>query len=170
MFYGEHKRHLDEKNRVMIPAEYRALVSDAVYVTMGFDRCLMILMPDTYGKLLQDINKLPVTDPNVRNLRRMFMSKSHLIKLDGSSRIRVPAELSGSIGMQAGSEIVLAGNGSYIEMWTTDGWDAVNQSLADPDLNAERYQNFELVFADPQQPEKNPSSSLPGPDSENHSE
>lgn len=157
MFYGEYKRHLDEKGRVMVPAELRSLIPESIYITYGFDQCLMILLPVTYRQILEMIDKRSVYDPLARNLRRTFYGKSRLQTIDASTRIRIPAELLEGKNIQTGSDIMLVGNGAYIEVWSMDEWKKNNLLLANAEFTQERFSNFDLVLDNPIPPNFNPS-------------
>ena len=149
MFYGEFKRHLDAKGRVMIPSEYRDLIGDSVYITLGLDHNLMIFQPQVYEQVLNNILQMNIFDANARRLRRMFLSKARLQTVDKNARIRIPAELSGAIQIPTSSDIVLAGNGHYIEVWNEAEWNTFNLSLTDPVQNEMRFENFQMVLQTP---------------------
>jgi len=157
MFYGEYKRHLDEKGRVMIPSELRSLIPESIYITYGFDQCLMLLLPSTYQQILDVIDKRSVYDPLARNLRRTFYGKSRLQTIDASTRIRVPAELLEGKNIQTGSDIMLVGNGAYIEIWSMEEWQKNNAMLSNAEFTQERFSNFDLVLDNPIPPNLNPS-------------
>ena len=42
MFIGQHNTSLDAKNRLTLPARYKGVLSDGVYITQGFDRNLLL--------------------------------------------------------------------------------------------------------------------------------
>ncbi|MCD6476389.1 MAG: hypothetical protein J7K85_09055 [Anaerolineaceae bacterium] len=149
MFYGEFKRHLDAKGRVMIPAEYRSLIGESVYITLGLDHNLMIFQPAVYEQVLNNILQMNIFDSNARRIRRMFLSKARLQTVDKNARIRIPSELSAAIDLPSGSDIILAGNGHYIEVWREEEWDELNISLVDPEQNELRYEKFQMVLQTP---------------------
>ncbi len=150
MFDGEFKRHLDAKGRIMIPSEYREeIYGDHIHVLLGFERNLMLLLPKQYAKIRAYVDSLNLLDPNARRLRRMFIAKAKDLPIDSNNRIRVPADLLELTGFEQGGSVVLAGNGSYIELWTDQLWQEFNASLMDPTLNEERFKDFSIILGDP---------------------
>lgn len=149
MFYGEFKRHLDAKGRVMIPAEYRSLIGESVYITLGLDHNLMIFQPAIYEQVLNNILQMNIFDPSARRIRRTFLSKARLQTVDKNARIRIPSELSAAINLPTSSDIILAGNGHYIEVWLEEDWEKFSTSLVDPEQNELRYEKFQMVLQTP---------------------
>ena len=149
MFCGEYKRHLDAKGRVMIPSEFRDLIGDSVYITLGFDHNLMIFQPQVYEQVLNNILQMNIFDANARRLRRMFLSKARLQTVDKTARFRIPSELSETIQLPTSADIILAGNGQYIEVWDETEWNSFNLSSVDTAQNEMRFENFQMVLQTP---------------------
>ena len=151
MFDGEFKRHLDAKGRIMIPAEYREEIEgDHIHVILGFEQNLMLLLPAQYEQIRDYVASLNLLDPNARRMRRMFIAKAKELSIDGNNRVRVPADLLELTGFENSSSVILAGNGSYIELWTEQKWQEFNQSLMDPALNEERFKDFSIILSNPE--------------------
>jgi MraZ protein len=157
MFFGEYTRHLDSKGRIMIPAEYREEIGDVIYVVIGFDKNLMLLQPETYNKFSRYISTLNLMDPDARTMRRLFMAKAKELPLDASNRIRIPSDMLELIGFQPGSSVVMAGNGSFLEIWTEQRWAEFNHSLMEGDLSQERFAKFTLILNDSPADEDQPA-------------
>ena len=149
MFDGEFKRHLDSKGRVMVPSEYREQIGDLIYVLLGFERNLMLMLPEQYETIRDYVNSLNLLDANARTMRRMFITKAKGLPIDSNNRIRIPGDLLELLGFEASSSIVLAGNGSYIEIWTEERWQTFNASLMDVEQNEERFKDFSIILSNP---------------------
>lgn len=157
MFDGEFKRHLDAKGRIMIPAEYREEIhEDIIHVILGFEQNLMLLLPQHYEQIRNYVASLNLLDANARRMRRMFIAKAKELTIDSSNRIRIPSDLLELTGFENSSSIILAGNGSYIELWTEERWQIFNQSLMDPEMNEERFKDFSIILSDPDTKEDSP--------------
>lgn len=48
MFYGQYHHTLDSKDRMTIPAKFRELVGEGVFVFQGFDHNLMVFTKDHF--------------------------------------------------------------------------------------------------------------------------
>lgn len=150
MFDGEFKRHLDAKGRIMIPAEYREKIdSNVLHVILGFEQNLMLLLPEQYEQIRDYVISLNLLDANARRMRRMFIAKAKELSIDDNNRIRVPSDLLELTGFESSSSVILAGNGTYIELWTEQSWQIFNQSLMDPAMNEERFKDFSIILSQP---------------------
>jgi len=69
--------------------------------------------------------------------------------VDKNARNRIPSELSAAIDLPSGSDVILAGNGHYIEVGREGEWDELNISLVDPEQNELRYEKFQMVLQTP---------------------
>ncbi len=142
MFLGEFNHSIDEKGRVTIPALYRQELEGGAYITQGFDRNLMVLQIGTFENMSQRLNKMNITDPSVRELRRLLFSKAQKIEPDSSGRILIPAFLREKLGET--NEVVLIGGGSYFELWSLEKWKTQIGHLDDVQNNARYFADLEL--------------------------
>jgi MraZ protein len=103
VFYGEHRHTLDEKNRLSIPAKFRALLQgpddDAFYLTRGIDRCILICTKAVWQEMERQFCDHPITNPVARRFKRMFYSAG--LKRD----------------------VVLVGVSDGVEVWDSGAWD-----------------------------------------------
>lgn len=57
MFLGQYQHSIDDKGRLTIPARYRdILAAEGAYVTLGFDRNLMVLSVPVFEHISKLIN------------------------------------------------------------------------------------------------------------------
>src|SRR4051794_33068984 len=82
MFTGTYHHVLDDKGRLAIPAKFRALVADGMYVTRGTDHCLYVYSTQTWNGIVEKIRTLPLGDPNARNLRRSIAGAAEAVEID----------------------------------------------------------------------------------------
>jgi MraZ protein len=88
MFLGQFYHNLDDKGRLTVPSRFREeLASDGAYVMQGFERNLMVLPANTFEVVSHRIQKLSMTDPTARMLRRLLFSTADRVELDKSGRI-----------------------------------------------------------------------------------
>jgi MraZ protein len=142
MFLGEFNHSIDEKGRVTIPSLYRQKLDGGAYITQGFDRNLMVLQLTTFENMANRLNRMNITDPSVRELRRLLFSNAQNIQLDGSGRMLIPPFLRDKLGQT--NEIVMIGGGSYFELWSGEKWKAQMGHMDEVQNNARYFADLEL--------------------------
>ena len=137
MFLGQFQHNLDDKGRLMIPASFRQTLESGAFITQGFDRCLMVLTPEYFQEVYQNIISMNLTDPTARMLRRLILSNAYSVELDKVGRILVPQNLRTYVGFDG--EAIVAGQGEYFEVWTPADWDAQMNEVQDIEANNQRF-------------------------------
>jgi MraZ protein len=126
MFYGEHRHTLDEKNRLSIPAKFRAVLQgpddDAFYLTRGIDRCILICTKAVWQEMERQFCDHPITDPVARRFKRMFYSGAQAATCDKQGRVGFPQNLIEYAGLKR--DVVLVGVSDGVEVWDAEAWDA----------------------------------------------
>lgn len=142
MFLGQFTHHIDAKGRLTIPVKYRAALSSGAFITQGFERNLVVYTTESYNALAQRARSLSSTDPEARAVRRLIFGRATEVTIDGSGRILIPPYL--REWAQLDGETAIIGAGEYFEIWSAGSWDAELTSVADPDINARRFSDFDL--------------------------
>lgn len=127
MFLGEFQHNIDDKGRVTIPARYRGELAAGLVVTRGFDQNLMLFTMDEWESLAQRIAERPLSDEGVRAFRRRVFSGAADLTPDRQGRILLPTYLRDFAGLT--SEVIIAGNFNYLEIWSVDAWETVRASI-----------------------------------------
>lgn len=139
MFLGEYTHTIDEKGRLTIPAKFRGLLASGLVVTRGFDQNLMLFPLDGRQELAQRIAARPLADEDMRMFRRRVFSGATDLLPDRQGRILLPPYLRDFAGING--DVVIAGMFHYLELWSTDAWAAVRQSIERQD-DASRWQDL----------------------------
>ena len=142
MFLGQYHHNLDEKGRLTIPARYRDELAEGAYLTLGFDRNLRLLTQADFELMAEKINHLSMTNPDIRQLRRLIFANAHEVVLDRLGRTLIPQFLRNFAGLE--SEAVIVGVGEAIEIWSPDTWADQEGLIQDTDANAQRYAELDL--------------------------
>src|ERR1700716_1966115 len=91
-FRGTFDYTLDSKNRLTVPAKFRASLADGVVLAKGLERCVAVWTPkefDAYTTAaLADMHPL---SPQAEKLNRFFSANSLDAELDAAGRVMVPA-------------------------------------------------------------------------------
>lgn len=127
MFMGEFNHTVDPKGRLIIPSKFREQLGDEFVVTKGIDGCLFVFAPNDWLTFQTKLTSLPITNKSVRQFARHFLSGASEVELDKQGRILIPANLREHAKLE--KDVVLAGVGSRIEIWSKDGWDGINEDV-----------------------------------------
>jgi MraZ protein len=120
VFLGEFEHTIDDKGRVAIPAKFREVLGERFVVTKGFDSCLQAFPMSYWEELSAKVDRLPVSSPDARNLRRLIFSPAQDVDIDRQGRVLIPQTLRVYAGLA--EEVVISGMGNYFELWSAARW------------------------------------------------
>lgn len=144
-FLGQYHHTIDDKGRLTIPARYRdVLAANGACVMQGFDHNLMVWTASAYDHISQRVNRLSITDPSARMLKRLIFSTADRVEVDKAGRILIPQFLREFAELE--SEAVLIGNGDYFEIWSPAVWSSQELQLQDAEGNQQRFQSLALTM------------------------
>ena len=142
MFRGQYHHNLDEKGRLTIPAKFRDLLAEGAFLTQGFDRNLRLLTEADFKTMAAQIKRLSMTDPAIRQLRRLIFATASEVQLDRIGRTLIPQFLREFAGLE--NEAIIVGVGEAIEIWSPEAWAEQESLLLDADANAQRFAELDL--------------------------
>lgn len=142
MLIGQYNHALDDKGRLTVPSVYRDSLAPGAYVTQGLDKNLMVMTSSYFDTIYNRVNSLNMADPDVRTLRRVFLSSAFKVELDKAGRIIIPPKLRTFLG--TANELTLVGQGAYFEIWNATDWGKLSESLEDVEQNAIRFKALDL--------------------------
>ncbi len=93
MFLGRYQHTIDDKGRLIIPIRFREILERGAFVTQGFERNLMVLTADGFDQLYANVNRMSLTDPSARDLKRFIFSTAERVEVDKIGRILLPQYL-----------------------------------------------------------------------------
>ncbi|MCL5257208.1 MAG: division/cell wall cluster transcriptional repressor MraZ [Chloroflexi bacterium] len=120
MFLGRYEHSIDAKGRIAVPAKFREGLRGGLVVTRGIDTCLTIYPLAEWQPLAEKVNSLSITDPDARNLRRMFFASAVDSELDAQGRLILPPHLRSFAQLE--SDVIVVGMNTYIEIWSNGKW------------------------------------------------
>jgi MraZ protein len=129
-FRGTFDHTLDAKNRLTVPARYRASLAEGVVLAMPVDQkpCVGVWHPEEYDRYSKRaLAELPPLSPRLAELERFFYGSSQDADLDAAGRIMVPGFLSEHAHLE--KEVVVVGVGDRLELWSKDGWNNHRSAL-----------------------------------------
>jgi MraZ protein len=129
-FRGTFDHTLDAKNRLTVPARYRAALSEGLVLATPVDQkpYIGVWRPQEYDSYAREaLAGLPALSAHRAELERFFYGSSTDIELDAAGRIMVP----GFLGEYAGlaKEVLIVGAGERLELWDRATWNEHRPAL-----------------------------------------
>jgi MraZ protein len=128
-FRGTFDYSLDAKNRLTVPARFRAALGEGVVMAKATEPCVQLWRPEDHAAFVSAaMDGMNPAGPKARTMRRFYNANSHETELDGAGRVMVPAFLMEAAGL--GKEVVVTGAGDCLEVWDRGAWNDFNERLA----------------------------------------
>jgi len=128
-FRGTFDYTLDAKNRLTVPAKFRAQLADGIVLAKGIERCVAIWAPREFeaytSAALAGMHPL---SPEAEKLNRFFSANSIDAELDAAGRVMIPGFLLEHGGLS--KEVVVTGAGTRLEVWDRAAWGEYNAALS----------------------------------------
>jgi MraZ protein len=89
-FRGLHEHSLDPKDRITVPAQYRAALAEGIVLMMGIEPCVEI-WPASAAERMEEatLSALSPMSRDARRIQRRFFSHSESSDLDSAGRVRL---------------------------------------------------------------------------------
>ena len=129
-FRGHFEHSLDAKNRLSIPARFRAAFSSGTVLAKDFEPCVAVWTAEAHETIVD--RALRQTNPlkkDYRDLSRYFQGNSFDTELDSAGRVTLPGPLLDHTGIR--KEVVVVGVGDHLEVWAKDRWQEQQHALDD---------------------------------------
>ncbi len=113
--FGNYKRTLDNKNRVLIPSKLRKNLNYLIFITLGPDNVLEIRNKKNF---LEWKNKLLSTNSlnkQARIFTRLLLGNTFELEIDKQGRINLPDNFIKKINIV--KDVLFIGIGTKIELW-----------------------------------------------------
>jgi MraZ protein len=121
MFLGEYSHSVDNKNRLAIPANFRAELKAGAVITRGLDNCLFLFPKGDWQVLVKKIAELPISQARARSFSRMMLMGAMEVRLDKLGRILLPDYLKKFASIK--KKVVIGGVLNRIEIWDEIKWE-----------------------------------------------
>lgn len=124
MFMGEYHHNIDDKNRLVIPSNYRELLGETFVITRGLEKCLYVYTESEWQKIVDKLASLPFTKKDARVFVRSFFSAAASCNFDKQGRISITPTQSDYANLK--KKCVIIGANDRIEIWSKEDWDNFN--------------------------------------------
>ena len=132
LLVGEYDLTIDDKNRLLIPAEVRrSLVPErdgqGFYLVVGVNKVLW-LYPEFYYEHLASSSR-PEIVPNEHSLAydQLTFAMASKLEWDKQGRVLIPDRMLKRAGLDR--EITMAAAGNHLELWNRAAWEAHREML-----------------------------------------
>jgi transcriptional regulator MraZ len=120
-FRGHYEHSLDAKNRLSIPAKFRAAFSSGVVLAKDPETCVGVWTPATHESIIERaLGGLNPMGSEYRKLSRFYQGNSFEVDLDSTGRVTLPPPLLGHA--EIGKDVVVVGVGDHLEVWARERW------------------------------------------------
>ena len=121
VFVGTFRHAVDEKNRVAIPAKWRAAKgSQEFYVLPDPKNCLVVLPASAMEKMLERADDISIGEYGRRDVLRVIASRAHGTPCDKQGRVALTSDLLKHAGID--KDAVLIGALNKFEIWSPARW------------------------------------------------
>ena len=127
-FRGTFDYTLDAKNRLTVPARFRAALAEGVVMAKGTDPCVALWTPEGYEQFTDAIMSgyHPLSD-EADKIQRFYAANSHETELDSAGRVGFPPFLLEHASLT--KDVVVTGAQNRLEVWDRATWSDYNQTL-----------------------------------------
>jgi MraZ protein len=120
IFAGEYEHRIDPQGRVSIPARFRPAFEKGIVLSRAYDRCVVVYTSEEFAEVAGEIRKQSATRVDARRLARLTFSGAYELELDRHGRVLIPPALREYAGL--GEDVVIAGTGRFLEIWSRKAW------------------------------------------------
>ena len=121
MFFGQYEHSIDDKNRITLPARFRAELADGVVLSKGLDGSVDVYPRETWQVTVGErIGRLDQLLPDARMLQRHFFGGARSTRpcLSGVSSEAPPLLAHGKLA----KDVTVIGNNDHLEIWDRAAW------------------------------------------------
>ena len=126
-FFGLYQHTLDDKGRLILPAEFRKALEDGAYVGPAPGGCLVIYNEERFDEVSADITQAAKeggTEESVNAARRFFSSVQQVTP-DKQGRILIAPRLRAAAQLER--DVIVTGQQNRIELWAPERWGPVEE-------------------------------------------
>ena len=135
MFVGEFEHALDSKNRLVIPAKFRAFITNPedrkgffiIVNPVGGARCLLLYTMAEWKRVARQLRLRADQVEDPARYLRFYASRGEFAPLDAQHRIVVPQKLLDYAGLKKG--VLMVGNIDTVVVWEPAEYRAAIESL-----------------------------------------
>jgi len=127
-FRGHFDHSLDAKNRLNVPAKFRAAFSDGLVLVRWLDPCIAVWTPEAFTSFTNRVvGELNPISPRARKVIGFFAGGAFDAELDSAGRVTLNQSLLDHSGID--KEVVVVGHQDHVEIWDRARWAGAQQDV-----------------------------------------
>jgi len=136
ILYGEHELTLDDKNRVLVPAEIRKSLDPerdgrAFFLVVGQNQRLWFYPENYYSQIVAQSQQDLTLNEDVLAFDQMHFARANRVEWDTQGRLVIPGKALRRTGLGEGDrDVTLIGVRDHLELWRRSDWDAREAELS----------------------------------------
>ena len=119
-FNGRFNNRLDDKNRIRIPAKYKADLGTDYKFAYGPDHCIYVLPFSEYKKVLDSFGTASFFDSELQDAIAEFTGMVSDVSEDSQGRVVIPSDMKEYA--QIDKDIVITGAASYLKIESAENF------------------------------------------------
>ncbi len=127
MFIGTYYHTLEDQNRISVPKSFRSELTPGSVITYGLDGCLFLFTADSWTRLTDKLQSLPLTSKAARDFLRLLTYHATPADTDKLGRTKLPESLLKVAGIT--KDVVFAGALTRVEIWDKSRYHTYIESL-----------------------------------------
>ena len=120
MLIGEYTHIIDDKNRLSLPAKFRAEMGKKIVLTPGLDQCLFVFTQKEWQKIQEKLSSSSLLQADNRSFNRFMFAGATEVIVDPIGRILIPDFLRDRANLK--NKVVVIGVSSRVEIWNEKAW------------------------------------------------
>lgn len=120
MLIGEYIHTIDDKNRLSLPAKFRAEMGKKVVVTPGLDGCLFVFTLKQWEKISGKLGESSLLQGDTRSFNRYMLGGASEAEVDSLGRVLIPDFLRERATLK--EKVAVVGVQSRVELWNDKKW------------------------------------------------
>lgn len=135
MFVGTYYHTLEDQNRVSVPKAFRNELTPGSIITKGLDGCLFIFTGESWNKLVEKLQSLPLSSKPARDFLRLLTYNATPLDTDKLGRTHLSETLIQLAGIK--KDVVFAGALTRVEIWDKSTYHAYVDGLSSSESELE---------------------------------
>ena len=127
LFFGRYQHTLDDKGRLILPAEFRKALEDGAFIGQFPGGCLAIYTPERFNEVSEDISQSAKEGGSEAAVHasRVFFASAQAVTPDKQGRVPIASYLRGWAHLDR--EVIVTGQQKRIELWSPQNWQVVEE-------------------------------------------
>ena len=130
-FSGEYQHGMDEKSRLILPADYRESLGNKCKISKGHEACLQVYPLEAWEKQAEKLVALDDFSRANRDLKRRFFANSRSCEIDKQGRTLINQVFRSHAHIA--KEVYIIGSGDHLQIWDRDRWEEYRVRLEGDD-------------------------------------